>query len=114
MISRVEFSRGHMNNIYCPFCGQRVLDLDFTADQSANPCLHTLFVAHDYEIEYLSDELKEIYSVSSADQLEELDSFENIDSFTNNIDLKNAVKFAQYEGAPRDMADMWVSFKQMK
>lgn len=113
MISRVELSKGMMHNVFCPFCGMLVLDLDFNDEKSVTPCRHTLFVAHDYEVEYLSDELKELYRVSSASQIEELDGFENIDSFTNNIDLKNAVKFAQYEGAPGDMG-IYVGFHLSK
>lgn len=105
MIQRFELTRGVMENIHCPFCGHLVLDMDFTDEQSAKPCEHTLFVAHDFAIEYLSDALKERFKVSDAEyleQLEELDDFENIDIFTDKIDLKNAIKIAQYEGAPGD------------
>lgn len=109
MIQRFELDRGVMGNIHCPFCGKLVLDMDLTDGQSAKPCEHTLFVAHDFAIEYLSDVLKERFNVSDAEQIEELDVFENIDMFTNKIDLDNAVKFAQYEGAPGD-SGVYVGF----
>lgn len=102
MIQRFELDRGVMGNIHCLFCGHLVLDMDFTEEQSAKPCGHTLFVAHDYAVEFLSDVLKERCKVSDSEQLEELDGFENIDTFTDKIDLKNAIKIAQYEGAPGD------------
>lgn len=100
MIQRFELARGAMGNIHCPFCGKLVLDMDFTDDQSAKPCEHTLFVAHDYAVEYLSGALMQMFNVSAPEELDELDGFENIDSFTDKIDLKNTIKIAQYEGAP--------------
>lgn len=113
MIQRFELARGAMGNIHCPFCGKLVLDMDFTDDQSARPCEHTLFVAHDYAVEYLSDALKDMFNVSVADELEALEGFENIDSFTDKIDLKNAIKIAQYEGVPGDTG-VYVGFQFIK
>lgn len=110
MIKRIELDRGVMANMHCPFCGQLVLGIDLDDADIAAPCPHTLFVANDYAADYLNNELMQMFNVSTPEQLNELDGFENIDTLTDKLDLNNAIKIAQYEGAPGDTG-IYVGFQ---
>jgi len=79
--------------LYCPFCAALLVDEGFQ-----DPCPHTLFMCvEDGGVEYCAPEL-------DADELEEKIDSEGMDEATDNINVKNAIKFALYEGAPSNAA----------
>jgi len=105
-IQRVELNKQYDINISCPFCGQLVYDQENPDAEDIfdmlKPCPHTLFFAHDLELEFRSkifDEIKGIAGITS-DDICSADSFENWDSYTDDLDINDAVKFAMYVQAP--------------
>jgi hypothetical protein len=98
-IQRVELNT-YGAPICCPACGKKVVPGDDDATEFLlDPCPHTLFFAVDDGFEYRSarfDELKRIVGVPDDD----LDIEGGIDKFTDDVPLKNAVKFAVYIPAP--------------
>ena len=110
-IQRIELPDSGAS-IHCPFCGTKVVNGGEGADTwLAEPCGHTLFVAHDEGFEYASDAFKDHVKTMVAkiedpedredfDDLEELETFDNADALTDLVELDGAIKFAIYMGAP--------------
>lgn len=103
LIQRVEISDV---SIHCPFCGAKVVDaerdgVDDADDAWANPCAHTLFVAHDMGFAYRApvfDRLMKIDAEAFDD--DDPDIEDGIDTFTDTVPLPEALKFASYQGPP--------------
>jgi hypothetical protein len=95
-IQRVELDCYHQP-IFCPACGQRVIT---GTDANITPCSHTLFIAHDEGFEYRSAAFDKEMGIEgiSSDALELGEA--GYDGFTNEVPIKNAVKFATYVPAP--------------
>lgn len=89
--------------IYCPFCGQKVLDEEKAPD--INPCLHTLFIGTDEGFEYASDR----FELSCDDLLE--GGFKESDIHTPMRDLviSDSVCF-ELEPVPPSMLSTFVGF----
>jgi hypothetical protein len=101
-IQRVEVDEG--TSLFCPFCGQKVLDMEAAnaGETYANPCSHTLFISHDEGFDYRStvfDEAKEIRGVDDFDLMGS-DAFRGMDGFTDDVKIGGAIKFAAYVGPP--------------
>ena len=60
-IQRIEINTNYNTPIHCPFCGQKVIDLDSDNSGEAwcEPCPHTLFIAHDMGFEYRSERIND-------------------------------------------------------
>jgi len=101
-IQRVELNDKYNVSIHCPFCGAKVVDMETTENdgEMANPCPHTLFIAHDEGFEHRDarfDANLNIFGVEDDD----LKLPENgIDGLTDSVTISDAVKFAAYVGPP--------------
>lgn len=101
-IQRVELQEYYDISIFCPFCGQKVVDMEAAEEgQEMNkPCPHTLFIAHDEAFEFRSqnfDENRGVVDVSE-DDIEFPET--GIDGFTDRVTIVDSVKFAAYVGPP--------------
>jgi hypothetical protein len=99
-IQKIEMQSNELP-LHCPVCGQCILTGSGDKQDVLNPCKHTLFVANDEGFEYRSnlfDKVKEI----EGTKLNQVDiGDQGIDHFTDAFELKNTIKFAFYEPAPR-------------
>ena len=102
-IQRVEIDAFLYASIYCPFCGQQVVENDGEELFEIDPCKHTLFIAHDEGFEYLSDRAAASLGVNSIDEAMERE--ESIDELTDLIKVPDSVKFAAYVGPPGGFGD---------
>ena len=73
--------------IYCPFCGVKVLAID-----GMRKCEHVIYHANDYGFEYIREDLEFDEDVDLNDL--------SIDEYTDSLKMKNAIKFAIYAPAP--------------
>lgn len=103
-IQRFELNRFYDHSLFCPFCGQKVLDheagRDGRSEDIVRPCEHTLFVAHDEGFEYRSprfDADRKIEDVEYEDP-----EFPNVglDALTDQVTIQDSLKIAAYVGAP--------------
>ncbi len=98
-IQRVELNKHYDASIYCPFCGQKVIEMeaDPPTEEMCHPCPHTLFIAHDEGFEYRSalfDANLGLVGVPDDDvELPET----GIDGLTDSVTIPDSVKFAAYE-----------------
>jgi len=99
-IQRVELTKHYEVSIFCPFCGQKVVDMEAEGEYMTHPCAHTLFIAHDEGFEYRSglfDEALGLVGIDSDDiELPE----HGIDGLTDRASIADSVKFAAYVGPP--------------
>lgn len=102
-MQRVELCRNYHVSIHCPFCGALVKDMRDDAPEPYKPCPHTLFLAHDEGIEFLSERAAASLGVSSIDEAMERE--ESVDELTDRIALPDAVKFAAYVSPPGQFGD---------
>jgi len=73
------------------------------AAEPFNPCRHTLFIAHDEGVEYMSKLASDKLGIGSAE--EAMESEDSIDELTDRILIPDAVKFAAYAGPPSGYGD---------
>ena len=100
-IQRIEINTNYNTPIHCPFCGQKVIDLDSDNSGEAwcEPCPHTLFIAHDMGFEYRSKRIND--QLDLPEDEDEMDLPDNgIDGLTDQLEFDDAVKFAAYVGPP--------------
>jgi hypothetical protein len=100
-IQRVELTTHYSISIYCPFCGQRVSDVEAgeAGGDWVKPCIHTLFVGHDEGFEYRSERFNAQLVLPKDDDEINL-SNKGIDGLTDQTAFDDAVKFAAYVGPP--------------
>lgn len=110
-IQRVEIRKSFDEGIFCPFCGLRVLAQSNSEDEplEAQPCEHTLFVAHDEGFEYRSKKFNQFFKIKLS-----LDEFMEppeggVDEFTDKMEIEDGVKFAYYAGPPA-MFGLYIGF----
>ncbi|WP_461534721.1 hypothetical protein [Spongorhabdus nitratireducens] len=96
-IHRAELTRFYDHSIFCPFCGQKVIDMETGGDAGIHPCPHCLFVATDAGFEYRSERFDENINSQKLDE-DELEG--SIDELTDRVTIPDAVKFAAYVPAP--------------
>ena len=102
VIQRVELNAFYDSSIYCPFCGQKVFDVEAADDGGdiGNPCPHTLFIAHDDGFEFRSPRFDEDLNIVGVEDYEiELPDY-GIDGLTDSVTLADAVNFAASVGPP--------------
>ena len=98
-IQRIELSAYDIS-IYCPFCGQLIIDQKPDTTNPINPCPHTLFIAHDEGIEYRSTEFDTNLNISGVDT-DDLELPEGgFDELTNQVTIQDSIKIAQYVPPP--------------
>ena len=58
-IQRIVINNYSMARIYCPFCGMRsfMFDDNLKADANVQPCKHLVFVASDFDFDYVAPEM---------------------------------------------------------
>lgn len=106
-IQRVEINHD-ITSVYCPFCGKNVSpQIDASSAIPIDPCPHTLFIAHDVDFEYRSEYYDQIMGITGVAS-DSIDLGENgIDQFTDQLALRDAVKFACYQQAPSFLGTYW-------
>lgn len=102
-MQRVELCRNYSVSIHCPFCGALVKDMSEAAFNPYQPCPHTLFLAHDEGIEYLSERAAASLGVESIEEAMERE--ESVDELTDKVAIPDAVKFAAYVSPPSGFGD---------
>lgn len=99
-IQRVELNKYYDVSIYCPFCGQKVVDMEAQGDEMTLPCPHTIFIANDEGFEYRSELFDKSLGLVGVDndkiQLPE----SGIDGLTDQLSISDAIKLAAYVGPP--------------
>ncbi|MFS0756530.1 hypothetical protein ABC383_17790 [Noviherbaspirillum sp. 1P10PC] len=90
------------HKLFCPFCGQKVLDFE-NPDHPVTPCTHTLFSASDAGFEYRSERFDKLVADQGIADEEDEDGFNGYDNMTDQLQVTDGVKFAQYVGPPGDM-----------
>ena len=102
-IQRVEIDAFCYASIFCPFCGQQVVENEEEVVDT-KPCKHTLFIAHDEGFEYRSKTFDEHLGISGVDDDEVSgmvgDDVPGIDGVTDLVDIPDSIKFASYVPAP--------------
>jgi hypothetical protein len=114
-IQGVEFNRFCYASIHCPFCGVKVVNREAAESDPdpTNPCLHTLFVAHDNGFEYGSPRIDENLGLTNTpDEDIELPD-RGIDGHTDELTVTDAIKFASYVCAP-SLFGSYVGFAPLK
>ena len=105
-IQRVELNKFYDVSIFCPFCGQMVVNYDSSLADDAEmvtPCRHTLFVAHDEGFEYRSGLFNENVGLVGVDD-DDIDlPEEGVDGLTDQVSITDSMKFAAYVGPPGGM-----------
>lgn len=102
MIQKIELTRAYEISIHCPFCGQKVEDMEAgqTGEVAVNPCPHTLFACNDEGFEYRSeifDKALDILNVEDDDiELPE----GGYDELTDKIAILDSIKIATYIPPP--------------
>jgi hypothetical protein len=86
-MQKVEFKNRLDLEIYCPFCGVKVL-----ATNGMEKCEHVIFHANDYGFEYI----REDFAVDADVDLDDM----SVDEYTDSFEMSNAIKFAIYSPAP--------------
>lgn len=102
-IQRVELHAFYHVSIFCPFCGAKVIDNEEASsggDSPTNPCLHTLFVAHDEGFEYRSERFNRERGLAGLDDWDVDTGDMTFDGFTDRTDIPDAPKIAAYAGPP--------------
>ncbi len=100
-IQRIEITTNYSTSIHCPFCGQKVSDVEAgeAGEAWVKPCPHTLFIAHDEGFEYRSERFNAQLGLPDDDDDIELPE-KGIDGLTDQADFDDGIKFAAYVGAP--------------
>lgn len=103
-IQRVELNKFYNHSIFCPFCGKKVVDMEAANENReegmVNPCLHTLFMAHDEGFEYRSERFDSDRGITGiTDDDVELPE-QGYDGLTDQVTIADSVKFASYVGMP--------------
>ncbi len=101
-MQRIELGTFYDVDLYCPFCGQRVVSNGADGSEPGwTPCPHTVFTASDEGFDYRSNEFNAFFGLSDDDDVdvEEL-GFDHIDAMTDAFEAVDGVKFAQYVPAP--------------
>ena len=102
-IQRVELRAFYHHSIFCPFCGAKVMDQEEAhagSDSAFNPCIHTLFYAHDVGFEYRSKRFDTDRGIDGVDH-DDVDMGDTgYDGFTDVTEIPDALKFAAYVGPP--------------
>ena len=94
----VEERDNYRDNLHCPFCDQRVQDME---NGDLTPCVHTLFVANDEGFEFCDERTKNNLEIpNNDDPSDHVERFGSIDDMTSSIDLPNSKKIAVYVPAP--------------
>ena len=103
-IQRVELTKYYDVSIFCPFCGENVLNYKAAhqGEEYLKPCKHTLFVAHDEGFEYRSEIFNDNLNLPKKDDDIELDE-EGYDGLTDKVNIDDSIKFASYIGPPSGM-----------
>ncbi len=101
-IQRVELNEKYHVSIHCPFCGAKVVDMEAAENdgEMANPCPHTLFIAHDEGFEHRDDRFDVNLNIVGVDDEELKLPEKGIDGLTDSVTISDAVKFAAYVGPP--------------
>ena len=95
---KVEERSDYKNDINCPFCKLKIMDID---SGDVEPCEHTLFIAHDEGFEFCDERTKRNLNLPLADDpSDHEDKFENFDEMTSQITIPNSKKIAVYVPAP--------------
>jgi hypothetical protein len=101
-IQRVELNDKYHISIYCPFCGAKVVDMDAQDNdgEMANPCPHTLFIAHDEGFEHRDGRFDANLNIVGVEDDDLSLPDKGIDGLTDCVTISDAVKFAAYVGPP--------------
>jgi hypothetical protein len=96
-------------NIHCPFCGSKVLLGDEEGGAAGSmvgtPCAHTLFVGHDVDLEYRSEEFNRHLGLDTNEDIHG----EQIDNLTDEVTLPDAIKIV-IEPRPNAGANSYIGF----
>jgi hypothetical protein len=108
-LQRHERNRFYHLPIYCGFCGELILSAE-DAEPVINPCVHTLFIAHDEGFEFLSEravaQLRgKGFTVSIKGNPVEVtpaddDDIASPDEITDQLEFADGLKVAAYVGPP--------------
>jgi hypothetical protein len=99
-IYRVEMREFYDHSLFCPFCGQKVLDFSSSDDDLLKSCAHTLFSATDEGFNYRSERFNKLVVEQGIPDEDDGEEFMGYDDMTDCLDVTDGVKFAQYVGAP--------------
>jgi len=102
-IQRVELNEFYNVSIFCPFCGQKVINHDSSTvgdEDMVAPCRHTLFVANDEGFEYRSNLFNENVGLAGVDDDDIEVPEDGIDGLTDQVSISDSVKIATYVGPP--------------
>jgi len=99
---KVIESNNYTDDIYCPFCKQKIVDMN---EYHTNVCSHTLFIAHDEGFEFIHDQVREDLGIPKEIDILEIEPEDYIDddgfdALTSSVSIKDAVKFAVYVPPP--------------
>jgi hypothetical protein len=107
-IQRYERTTFYDLPIYCPYCGQQVLDFQ-SETPSTKPCSHTLFIAHDEGYDFIADRVAAQLTGHGYQVTKHDDAFEveragadtlSPDKLTDGLRFDDGLKIASYVGPP--------------
>ena len=99
-IQRVELTEFYDVSIFCPFCGQCIMDMDPQGEDPIKACPHTLFLATDEGFEYRSKRFDENLGLEGMDESKIPMPESGLDGLTDQVAIVDSIKFALYAGAP--------------
>lgn len=103
-IQRFELNHFAEHAIFCPFCGQKVVDYEATQEgeneEMVQPCGHTLFVGHDEGFEYRSPQFDTDLDLEGLEYGDSGFPDVDVDALTDEVSIQDSLKFALYVGAP--------------
>jgi len=116
MSIKVEEYSNYREDIHCPFCKKKIVDMD---DYGVNPCPHTIFVAHDEGFEFIHNAARDnlgiprdidIYEIDWEDYAED----HGYDGLTSKITIPDSIKMAVYVPAPSGMGAYYGFSKEIE
>lgn len=104
-MQRIELKVFYDIELYCPFCGQKVINYGYDGSEpGVVPCQHTVFLASDEGFEFRSSEFNEFFRLNNEAEVVVSDlGFEHIDAMTDAFEAVDGIKFAQYVAPPSGM-----------
>jgi hypothetical protein len=103
-IQRFELNAFYHHSVFCPFCGQKVVDQEAAhegVEDFTSPCEHTLFIAHDEGFEYRSPRFDEDLGIEGVDYFDDdFPEHDGLDTLTDKVTIPDSLKIAAYVGPP--------------
>jgi len=103
-IQRFELNHFYDHPVFCPFCGQKVVDYEAAqegrSEDMTRPCPHTLFVAHDEGFEYRSQRFDSDLGIEGVEYDDADFPDLGLDELTDRVTVQDSLKVAAYVGAP--------------